>query len=72
MRAWAGTFGKPLTWDDLAWFRKMTDLPIVLKGICHAEDARRASDNGVDAISCSNHGGRQANGGIAAIDMLPA
>lgn len=71
VRAWAGTFGKVLTWDDLASFREMTRLPIVLKGICHPDDARRAVDHGVDAIYCSNHGGRQANGGIAAIDMLP-
>ncbi|SMQ69645.1 lactate 2-monooxygenase [Altererythrobacter xiamenensis] len=68
---WAATFGKVLTWDHIAWFREMTNLPIVLKGICHADDARRAADLGVDAIYCSNHGGRQANGGIAAIDMLP-
>lgn len=68
---WAATFGKVLTWDDIAWFREATAMPIVLKGICHEDDARRASDLGVDAIYCSNHGGRQANGGIAAIDMLP-
>ena len=42
----------------------------MLKGICHPDDARRAVDAGVDAVYCSNHGGRQANGGIAAIDML--
>lgn len=69
--AWASTFGKVLTWDHIAWLRGMTDLPIVLKGICHGDDARKAVDCGVDAIYCSNHGGRQANGGIAAIDMLP-
>lgn len=68
---WAATFGKVLTWKDIAWFRKITDMPIVLKGICHGDDARKAADHGVDAIYCSNHGGRQANGGIAAIDMLP-
>ena len=68
---WTKVFGKVLTWDDIAWFRGLTDLPIVLKGICHGEDARKAADLGVDAIYCSNHGGRQANGGIAAIDMLP-
>lgn len=72
IQTWAATFGKVLTWDDIAWFRSVTDLPIVLKGICHGDDARRAVDHGVDAIYCSNHGGRQANGGIAAIDMLPA
>ncbi|MEM1154245.1 MAG: alpha-hydroxy-acid oxidizing protein [Pseudomonadota bacterium] len=68
---WAGIFGEVLTWEHVAWLRESTKLPIVLKGICHEEDARRAADMGVDAIYCSNHGGRQANGGIAAIDMLP-
>ena len=71
VQAWATTFGKVLTWSDIGWFRSITRLPIVLKGICHPDDARRAIDCGVDAIYCSNHGGRQANGGIAAIDMLP-
>ena len=51
---------------------RLTKLPLILKGICHPDDARRAIDGGVDAIYCSNHGGRQANGGAAAIDMLPA
>jgi len=69
---WGATFGKVLTWDDLPWLKSMTKLPIVLKGICHGDDARRAVDGGADAVYCSNHGGRQANGGIAAIDMLPA
>lgn len=68
--AWAGVFGKVLTWDDLPWLKSITKLPIVLKGICHPDDARRAIDGGADAIYCSNHGGRQANGGIAAIDCL--
>ncbi|WP_377322727.1 alpha-hydroxy-acid oxidizing protein [Pimelobacter simplex] len=68
---WAGTFGHPVTWDDLPWLRSLTDLPIVLKGICHPDDARQALDAGVDGIYCSNHGGRQANGGGAALDWLP-
>ncbi|RIA37512.1 lactate 2-monooxygenase [Hephaestia caeni] len=68
---WAATFGRVLTWDDMAWLRSLTSLPIILKGLCHPDDARRAIDAGADAIFCSNHGGRQANGGIAAIDMLP-
>lgn len=68
---WAATFGRVLTWDDMPWLRSLTKLPIILKGICHPDDARRAIDAGADAIYCSNHGGRQANGGIAAIDMLP-
>ncbi|WP_141013411.1 alpha-hydroxy-acid oxidizing protein [Nocardioides sambongensis] len=68
---WVGTFGHPVTWDDLPWLRSLTDLPIVLKGICHPDDARRALDAGADGIYCSNHGGRQANGGGAALDWLP-
>jgi len=68
---WGRLFGRVLTWDDLGWLKSLTRLPIVLKGICHPDDARRAVDGGADAIYCSNHGGRQANGGIAAIDMLP-
>jgi lactate 2-monooxygenase len=68
---WVSTFGKVLTWADLPWLRSLTKLPLILKGVCHPDDARRAIDGGVDAIYCSNHGGRQANGGLAAIDMLP-
>lgn len=69
---WARVFGNPLTWDDLPWLRSLTKLPLLVKGICHPDDARRAIDAGVDGIYCSNHGGRQANGGIAALDLLPA
>jgi lactate 2-monooxygenase len=68
---WAQVFGNPLTWDDLPWLRSMTGLPLVVKGVCHPDDARRARDGGVDAIYCSNHGGRQANGGLPALDCLP-
>lgn len=72
IRKWTEVFGSPaLNWNDLAWLRSLTKLPLVLKGICHPDDARRAIDDGVDGIYCSNHGGRQANGGIAALDMLP-
>jgi isopentenyl diphosphate isomerase/L-lactate dehydrogenase-like FMN-dependent dehydrogenase len=68
---WAATFGNPtLSWDDLPWLRSLTKLPLLLKGICHPEDVRRAIDGGADGIYCSNHGGRQANGGIAAVDCL--
>lgn len=72
IQQWAKIFGKVLTWTDLPWLRSLTKLPLILKGICHPDDARRAIDGGVDGIYCSTHGGRQANGGIAAIDMLPA
>jgi lactate 2-monooxygenase len=68
---WAGLFGNPLTWDDLAWLRSLTSLPLILKGICHPDDARRALDAGADGIYVSNHGGRQANGGLPALDCLP-
>ncbi|WP_338811360.1 lactate 2-monooxygenase (plasmid) [Agrobacterium leguminum] len=71
VKRWAGIFGNPLTWDDLPWLRSLTKLPLILKGICHPDDARRAIDAGADGIYCSNHGGRQANGGIAALDLLP-
>ena len=68
---WALGFSDPgLSWEDLAWLRSLTDLPLLVKGICHPDDARRAIDGGVDGIWCSNHGGRQANGGVAAIDCL--
>ncbi len=68
---WASIFGKVLTWDDLPWLRSLTKLPILLKGLCHPDDVRRAIDGGVDGIYCSTHGGRQANGGVGCLDMLP-
>ena len=70
---WAAGFSDPsLSWEDIDWLRSLTKLPLLLKGICHPEDARRAIDAGIDGIYCSTHGGRQANGGAAAIDLLPA
>ena len=68
---WAQIFGNPLTWDDLPWLRSITSLPLIVKGIQHPDDARRAREGGVDGIYCSNHGGRQANGGIPALSCLP-
>ena len=68
---WVQIFGNPLRWEDLPWLRSLTSLPLIVKGICHPDDARRAKDGGVDGIYCSNHGGRQANGGLPAIDCLP-
>jgi lactate 2-monooxygenase len=68
---WALMFGNPsLTWEDLAWLRGLTSLPIVLKGICAPDDVRRARDAGVDGIYCSNHGGRQA-ASAPALEFLP-
>ncbi len=60
-----------LTWDDLAWLRERTRLPIVLKGIQHVDDARRAVAHGMDGIVVSNHGGRQVDGAVASLDALP-
>jgi lactate 2-monooxygenase len=68
---WVQVFGNALTWEDLPWLRSITTLPLILKGICHPDDARRAKDHGADGIYCSNHGGRQADGGLAALDCLP-
>jgi isopentenyl diphosphate isomerase/L-lactate dehydrogenase-like FMN-dependent dehydrogenase len=68
---WARLFGNPLTWDDLPWLRSLTTLPLLVKGICHPDDARRAKDGGADGIYCSNHGGRQADSGLPALDCLP-
>jgi lactate 2-monooxygenase len=68
---WAGVFGNPtLSWADLPWLRSLTSMPLILKGLCHPDDVRRAIDGGADAVYCSTHGGRQANGGIGALDML--
>lgn len=59
-----------LSWDHLATLRNRTRLPIVIKGILHPDDARRALDLGVDALMVSNHGGRQVDGSVAALDAL--
>ena len=60
-----------LTWDDLAWLRELTSLPILLKGIQHVDDAREAAKRGIDGIVVSNHGGRQVDGAIGSLDALP-
>ncbi len=69
---WTQTFGNPsLTWEDLAFLRKHTSLPILLKGILHPDDAKLAVEHGVDGIIVSNHGGRQVDGAIGALEALP-
>jgi lactate 2-monooxygenase len=66
------TYSNPgLSWQDLEFLRKRTRLPILLKGILHPGDARLALDHGMDGIVVSNHGGRQVDGAIAALDALP-
>jgi lactate 2-monooxygenase len=68
----AGVFADlSLTWEDLSQLRAMTSLPIVVKGLTSPDDARTALDQGVDGIVVSNHGGRQVDGAIAALDALP-
>jgi lactate 2-monooxygenase len=65
-------FSNPtLTWNDLAFLREHTRLPLLLKGILHPDDARLALDYGADGIIVSNHGGRQVDGARAALDALP-
>jgi lactate 2-monooxygenase len=59
-----------LTWDDLAWLRDRTKLPLLVKGVLTGEDALRARECGVDGIVVSNHGGRQVDGAVAALDAL--
>jgi len=67
------TYTNPaLSWDDLARLRQWTTLPIVLKGILSADDAREAQRRGVDGLIVSNHGGRQIDGEQASLDALPA
>ena len=61
-----------LSWELLSFLRDRTDLPIVLKGILHPDDATRAVEAGMDGIVVSNHGGRQVDGSIATLDALPA
>jgi lactate 2-monooxygenase len=72
VQLWGALFSNPaLTWDDIPFLRKHTRVPILLKGILDSADAARALDAGVDGIIVSNHGGRQVDGGIAALDALP-
>jgi L-lactate dehydrogenase (cytochrome) len=61
-----------LTWDDIPFLQQHWHGPIVLKGILSAADAVRAAEAGIDGIVVSNHGGRQVDGAIAALDALPA
>jgi isopentenyl diphosphate isomerase/L-lactate dehydrogenase-like FMN-dependent dehydrogenase len=72
IKKWSEVFANPaLTWDDLKFLRQHTKLPILLKGILHAEDAAKALDFGAEGLIVSNHGGRQVDGAIAALDALP-
>jgi isopentenyl diphosphate isomerase/L-lactate dehydrogenase-like FMN-dependent dehydrogenase len=60
-----------LTWADLDWLRRETNLPILLKGVLHPDDAATAVERGVDGLIVSNHGGRQLDGAVGALQALP-
>uniref|UniRef100_A0A224YEE9 (S)-2-hydroxy-acid oxidase n=1 Tax=Rhipicephalus zambeziensis TaxID=60191 RepID=A0A224YEE9_9ACAR len=64
------SFDRSLTWDALTWIKSVTKLPVVVKGILTAEDAREAVNHGASAILVSNHGGRQLDGVPATIEVL--
>lgn len=61
-----------LAWEDVAWLRSISPMPVVVKGVVHPEDARLAIEAGVAGIVVSNHGGRQLDGAVATLDALPA
>ncbi|HMC49034.1 MAG TPA: alpha-hydroxy-acid oxidizing protein, partial [Solirubrobacterales bacterium] len=66
-----GTFPNlALTWDDLAWLREQTELPLLVKGVLRGDDALLARERGVDGIVVSNHGGRQVDGALGSLDAL--
>ncbi|MEM8787315.1 MAG: alpha-hydroxy acid oxidase [Pseudomonadota bacterium] len=72
LSAWtAEQFDQSLTWDDIDWIRDRWGGTFIIKGILDAEDARIAADKGADAIIVSNHGGRQLDGALSSIALLP-
>lgn len=72
VKTFIDTYSRPsLTWNDLSFLRELTDLPIILKGILHPADAQKAVDCGMDGIIVSNHGGRQVEGAVSSLEMLP-
>ena len=72
VRRFLAIYSRPdLTWEDLPFLRAQTRLPILLKGIVHPDDAQKAIAAGMDGIIVSNHGGRQVDGAVAALDALP-
>jgi lactate 2-monooxygenase len=72
VQRFVATYSRPsLTWDDVSRLRELTRLPVLLKGILHPDDAREAVSRGVQGLIVSNHGGRQVDGAVAALDALP-
>lgn len=73
VRQFMTTYSRPsLQWDDLKFLREHTKLPVLLKGVLHPDDAKKAVELGLDGLVVSNHGGRQVDGEIASLDALPA
>lgn len=73
VRRFVETYSRPsLSWDDLASLRARTRLPILLKGVLHPADAAAAVEHGMDGVFVSNHGGRQVDGAVGTMDVLPA
>ena len=73
IRCFTNVYSRPgLAWSDISFLRSKTKLPILLKGILHSSDALTALDRGVDGIVVSNHGGRQVDGAIGALEALPS
>jgi 4-hydroxymandelate oxidase len=64
-------FDPTLTWEAVTWLRRLSDLPVIIKGIQHPADAERALEAGADAVVVSNHGGRQLDGAEPTIRLLP-
>jgi lactate 2-monooxygenase len=72
VRKWVEAFPNPdLSWADIAWVAERANVPLLVKGICAAEDARLAIEAGARGVIVSNHGGRQVDGAVAALDALP-
>ena len=70
-QAFAWMLDASVTWKDVDWLRSLTKLPVVLKGVCRADDAKRAAESGASGIVVSNHGGRQMDTAPATIEVLP-
>lgn len=72
VRKFISIYSRPsVTWENLSFLRKHTRLPILLKGILHPDDAKKAVDYGMDGVVVSNHGGRQVDGAIGSFAALP-
>jgi len=73
VRLFINSYSNPaLSWEQVVWLRQRTKLPILIKGILRADDARKAVDAGADGVIVSNHGGRQVDGAVATLDAVAA